>query len=181
MLISTSGMVSYMKKNISKKSNLTYLEKKRHPSMKSSALDFRTIIEDHSNISDKIYFSTKARTRLSFYKWFLISKDPFIRSQLIESKKIYFSPPWQKKHLYFIEFLTIPRKLLNSQKKLWITFLLSLKFCIYWYICDPCRMIRNWKVDFKCLGRIIRQTVARVTIITNLRKLKHILLWTRKL
>ena len=31
MLISTSGMVSYMKKNISKKSNLTYLEKKGTP------------------------------------------------------------------------------------------------------------------------------------------------------
>ena len=109
-------MVSYMKKNISKKSNLTYLEKKGTPPVKSSALDFRTIIEDHSNISDKIYFSTKARTRLSFYKWFLISKDPFIRSQLIESKKIYFSGP-PEKHLYFKEFFDNNSKTIKFSKK----------------------------------------------------------------
>ena len=32
-------------------------------------------------------------TRLLVYKCFLISKDPYVRSQLIESKKNYFSTP----------------------------------------------------------------------------------------
>ena len=54
--------------------------------------------------------------RLSFYKWFLISKDPFIRSQLIESKKIYFSPPHEK-HLYFKRFLDNNSKTIKFSKK----------------------------------------------------------------
>ena len=50
--------VLYEEKHFQKvKFNISW--KKGTPLVKSSALDFRAIIEDHSNISDKIYFFTK--------------------------------------------------------------------------------------------------------------------------
>ena len=53
---------------------------------------------------------------LSFYKWFLISKDPSIRPQLIELNKIYFSP-LPEKHLYFKRFFDNNSKTIEFSKK----------------------------------------------------------------
>ena len=55
-------------------------------------------------------------TRLSFCKWFLISKDLFIRSQLTEFKKMYFSDP-PEKYLYFKSFFDNNSKTVDFSKK----------------------------------------------------------------
>ena len=55
-------------------------------------------------------------TKLMVYKCFLISKDPSVRSQLIESKKIYFSAP-PENALYFKGFFENNSKTIKCTEK----------------------------------------------------------------
>ena len=77
-------------------------------------------------------------------------------------------------------FLKITQKLLNSQKKSWMAFMICMKFRIFWYISDPCGMIRNENMILWDLFYYKSKNCSGVTITTNLKMLKCIFLWRRK-
>ena len=90
--------------------------KKGTPLVKSSALDFRTIIADHGDIYDKKPFSTKLWLSYHFIYVFKYPKTHLLCPNWMDLKNLFFRSPLEK-HLILKDIFGNNSKTINFSKK----------------------------------------------------------------